>query len=362
MNKRFLSALAIGAVALSLGACNKTSSSGGSTTEGNWIKKAPFGGPQRAFAVSFTIGDSVAYVGSGMGNSLSSVNYLKLADFFKFSPSGNSGYGAWTQVASMPAARYMASAFSIGSIGYVGTGYDDTQGPLTGTLNDFYAYDTQADKWTQKASLPATAARKSAVGFAINNMGYIGTGQDQNNNVLSDFYQYNPSSDTWTAAPSYPGDKRYGSVAFTNNNMAYVVGGTNGGGTNSTDFFSFDGSNWHQLRPIYNFSTDTYDDAYGSGTGLITRTYGASFVINGWAYLVTGSGNSNTWAYNISTDLWEVRTPWNNKGARVGAVGFALGKYGYVGTGALGSQSGTKTDNFSQFDPSATYDQNTDPN
>lgn len=360
MNKRFLSALAIGAVALSLGSCNKSSSANGSTTEGNWIKKAAIIGPQRGFAVSFTIGDSVAYVGSGMGNSVNNVNYLKLADFFKFSPNGNNGYGAWTQVKNMPSARYMAAAFSIGSIGYVGTGYDDAAGPLTGTLNDFYAYDTKADNWTTAAPLPTAAARKSAVGFAINGKGYIGTGQDVNNNVLADFWQYDPATGAWTSAPAYPGDKRFGAVAFTSNNVAYVTTGTSGSAVNSGDIASFDGNNWKLLRPIYNSSTDTYDDAYTS----IQRTYGAAFVINGWAYLTTGTspGSSNTWAYNISTDLWEVRTPWTNKGARVGAVAFAIGGKGYIGTGALGvSTTGSKTDNFSQFDPSATYDQNTDP-
>lgn len=349
MNKRFLSALAIGAAVLSLGACNKSSSGGGSTTEGNWIKKAPIAGPVRAYAVSFTIGDSVAYVGSGQGGANPNNNFTRLADFWKFSPSGNNGYGAWTQVASMPRGRYMASAFSIGSMGYVGTGFDDS---TYTNLNDLYAFNTQANAWSQKANLPSLAiARQQAVGFALNGNGYIGTGKDVNSNPLSDFYQYNPSADSWATATSYPGDKRYGAVAFTNNNLAYVVTGYNGSGTTSNDFFSFDGTNWTPLRAIANISSDTYDDNYTT----IVRTNAVAFVINGWAYLTTGN-NQNTWAYNISTDVWEQRTPYQ-KTTRAGAVGFSLGNYGYVGTG---NASGTRTDNFSQFDPSATYNENSD--
>ena len=109
------------------------------------------------------------------------------------------------------------------------------------------------------------------------------------------------------------------------------------------------------LRQIANVSSDTYDDNYTS----IVRYNAVAFVIGNWAYLTTGNSNNgatNTWAYNISTDLWEVRTPYQ-KGNRAGAVAFTLGNYGYVGTG---NASGVKTDNFSQFDPSATYDANTD--
>jgi len=349
MNKRFLSALAIGTLVISLGACNKSSSVGGSTTEGNWIKKAPFKGPVRAYAASFTIGDSVAYVGSGQGGADRNTQLTRLADFWRFSAKANAGYGSWTQVASMPRGRYYASAFSIGGIGYVGSGYDDS---TSTNLKDFYAYDTQSGQWTKKADLPAVA-RQQAVGFAINGKGYIGTGLDDQKNPLADFYQYDPASGNWKvdAANDYPGDNKYGAVAFTHNNTAYIVTGNGGNAGLTNDFFAFDGTTWTQLRKIISISSDTYDDSYTS----ITRSNGVAFTIGDWAYLTTGN-NSNTWAYNFSTDLWEVRTPYQQT-SRAGAVGFALGNYGYVGTGAIGTDL---TNNFSQFDPTATYDENSD--
>ncbi|MFT4203100.1 MAG: hypothetical protein QM610_04235 [Chitinophagaceae bacterium] len=347
MNKRFLSALAIGAVVLSLGACNKSSSSSGSTTEGNWIKKASFAGAARAYAVSFTIGDSVAYVGSGQGAVPDDSYYTRRSDFWKFNPTSNSDYGGWTQVASMDRGRYMASAFSIGAVGYVGLGYDDSTAT---SLTDFYAYDTEADTWTTKTSFPGSA-RQQGVGFAINSKGYMGTGKNKGGTLYADFYQYTPSSDSWSSITSYPGEKRYGAVSFTRNSIAYVVTGTNSSATTSTDFFSFDGSDWTQLAQISNVSTDTYDDDYTT----IVRTGAVAFVIGDYAYLATGN-NLNTWAYNFSTTYWEIRTPYQ-KSTRAGAVGFAIGSLGYVGTG---SASGTYTDNFSAFDPSETYDENDD--
>ncbi|PZP52316.1 MAG: galactose oxidase [Pseudopedobacter saltans] len=348
MNKRFLSALAIGALALSFGACNKSSSANGSTTEGNWIKKAPLGGPVRGYAASFVI-DSVAYVGTGQSGNINNANFRRLTDFWSFRAGANNGFGAWTQEGSLDKTngRYYAVGFSIGQTGYVGGGYDDS---TASNRNDFYSYNATTKTWTPIASFPGIA-RQQAVAFTINNKAYVGTGRDINANPLGDFYQYDPSSASWTSAPSYPGDKRYGAVAFVSNNIGYVTTGYGGSGGTTNDFFAFDGTNWSQKANIANTSSETFDDNYSN----IVRYNAVAFVIGGWAYLTTGN-NNNTWAYNISTDRWEVRTPYQ-KSTRAGAVAFTLGNYGYVGTG---SASGTMTDNFSQFDPTQTYDENSD--
>lgn len=350
MNKRFLSVLAIGALALSFGACNKSSSANGSTTEGNWIKKAPLGGPIRGYAVSFVI-DSVAYVGTGQSGAINNANFRRLTDFWSFKASANNGYGSWTQEGSLAKdrGRIYGVGFSIGQTGYVGGGYDDSTNT---NLNDFYSYNTTTKAWSPIAGYPGTA-RQQAVAFVINNKAYVGTGKDINANPLGDFYQYDPATASWTSAPSYAGDKRFGAVAFVSNNIAYVTTGYGGSGSVTNDFFAFDGTNWIQKASIANVSSETFDDNYST----IVRYNAVAFVIGNWAYLTTGNGNSTaTWAYNISTDRWEVRTPYQ-RSSRAGAVAFTLGNYGYVGTG---SASGTMTDGFSQFDPSATYDENSD--
>ena len=82
--------------------------------------------------------------------------------------------GIWTQkINSGGTGRERAVGFSIGSRGYIGTGYD---GSYTLT-KDFWEYDPALNTWTQKADFGGTA-REFAVGFSIGSKGYIGTGYD----------------------------------------------------------------------------------------------------------------------------------------------------------------------------------------
>src|SRR5262245_52844722 len=77
----------------------------------------------------------------------------------------------WTQKADFPGGpREMMTGFSIGTKGYLGTGYDGTT-----DFNDFWEYDPASNSWMPKASLPGMA-RRFAVSFSIGNKGYIGTG------------------------------------------------------------------------------------------------------------------------------------------------------------------------------------------
>ena len=60
--------------------------------------------------------------------------------------------GTWVQMANFGGGkRVYAAGFSIGTIGYIGTG--DTSGYLgiTGAQKDFWAWDQSTNIWTQKA-------------------------------------------------------------------------------------------------------------------------------------------------------------------------------------------------------------------
>jgi hypothetical protein len=52
----------------------------------------------------------------------------------------------------------------------VGTGFN-----VNGQFKDFWQYDTAANTWQAKSDFQG-GLRKFAVGFSINNKGYIGTG------------------------------------------------------------------------------------------------------------------------------------------------------------------------------------------
>src|SRR5882757_4036250 len=95
--------------------CNRTGIP--DTQLGNWVASAAIGDPPRGNASCFVIGTD-AYVGLGYNQNVGNTGRLK--DFWRFSVDTG-----WQQVADfIGAARSEATAFSVGSYGYVGTGYD----------------------------------------------------------------------------------------------------------------------------------------------------------------------------------------------------------------------------------------------
>ena len=124
----------------------------------------PIDNLSRHAAVGFSIG-SKGYIGTGYGNVYSNTPYRK--DFWEYDPSTDS----WTQKADFGGtARYFAAGFSIGTKGYIGTGYNSS-----GPLKDFWEYNPTSNIWTRKADFGGVA-RGAATGFSIGSMGYIGTG------------------------------------------------------------------------------------------------------------------------------------------------------------------------------------------
>ena len=68
--------------------------------------------------------------------------------------------------------RSNVAGFTIGNMGYMGTGYDGDD-----YLSDFWTYDIDGDFWTQKADFPGVA-RSGGTGLTIGGNGYIGVGYD----------------------------------------------------------------------------------------------------------------------------------------------------------------------------------------
>lgn len=107
-------------------------------------------------------------------------------NFWKYDPSSNT----WMPLADFPGApRVSAVGFAIGNTGYIGTGHNSRKS--TPVYADFWAYDPATNTWTEKAPLPG-GARAEASGFSIGNKGYLGGGG------LSDFWEYDPAGNTWT--------------------------------------------------------------------------------------------------------------------------------------------------------------------
>ena len=286
-------------------------------TTGNnpWMRVADYGGSSRQFAVGFAIGEK-GYVGTG----LSSEGYHN--DFWEYDPDNNT----WTQKADFGGeARMMAVGFSLEGKGYVGTGRGGNN-----RFNDFWEYDPALNVWTQRADF-AGSARESAVGFSINDKGYLGTGYAGGATSSRDFWQYNPADDTWSRIADFPEGKQR-SVGFSIADKGYV--GTGGFGK---DFWEYD--------PATDIWTRKAD--FG-GEG---RQFASGFSMDGKGYIGTGELQFGTardfWMYDPETDIWTKLTDYAGSG-RVGAVSFSIDSTGYVGTGGWAN---TRYKDFWEYDP-----------
>lgn len=337
MLMRYLTGLCL-LMAVVLLACSKSSDD--TTTVGNWVHRVDFKGVARQEAVTFTIVDT-AFVGTGLD-----VNNDTLRDFYSYDADRNT----WTQRASLPdaaRARHSAVAFAAEGKGYVGTG---TDGVIK--LNDFYTYNPNGNSWEPIAPFPGTP-RVGAVGFAVKTYGYVATGYD--GNWLNDCWQYRPSENKWYTRSDVPLSKRADAVSFVIDNKAYIVTGqSNLQLNNELSMYDADNDVWTLKRAITNVSDDSYDDEYANITGYNC----VAFVMNNKAYVCTGnrSGSISTiaWEYDPVNDLWDLKQPFEGS-ARVSAVGFAIKNRGFITTGVSGS---TPLSDTWEFQPTVEFNKN----
>jgi N-acetylneuraminic acid mutarotase len=301
-----------------------------------WAQLAdyPAFGHQPGFGFSI---NNRGYIGSGLSQNI----YLK--DFWQYDPVADT----WTRKADQPGMpRTEAIAFSIGNKGYWGTGVNFQNFNNPTSYNDFYEYDPTTDAWTQKANVGGSV-RAAAVGFSIGNMGYVGTGTGQvdvsngipNYPFLKDFWQYDPSADTWTQKADYGGGPVEVAVGFTILDKGYIGSGDTGtcshcGVKPSADFWQYDPAtdHWQQI----------------AGFAKTEPGAGIRFSLNGKGYLGVDGSSNDVWEYDTLTDVWSQKVAFPGP-LRSGITGLTIGDKGYAGTGA--SQSLGYYNDFWQFDP-----------
>lgn len=250
----------------------------------------------------------------------------------------------WTQMADFGGTtRVDAVGFSIGSKGYVGTGYDGAN------TADFWEYDSLGNTWTQKADF-AGSARQAAVGFSIGTKGYIGTGYD--GAVQKDFWEYDPGANAWTQKTDFGGPARFNAVGFSIGNKGYIGTGYDGS-TYYKDFWEYDPATdtWSQKANIESFYGGRREAAVGFSIG--SKGYiglGVRIDII-WVFPFT-TYLQDFYEYDPTTDAWTMKSSFAG-GARYDAVGFSVGNLGYVGTGYFATSSATYYRDFWEFDPVA---------
>ena len=322
----------------SISSCSSEDNSG-DTEVGNWVITTPFKGSRRSGAISFTI-DGKAYVGLGYSGD----DYL--IDFYEY----DIALGFWKTKTPFPGTpRERAVAFSIGSKGYIGLGFNREEDKEE--LGDFWEYDATTDAWTKLSDFGGTA-RYNAVGFALGEKGYVGTGND-GSNYNGDFWEYDPGSDEWQEIISYPGQKREEAAVFILEGTAYLCTGRNNGVTNA-DFWQFDpeGKTWTNRAP------DTDADEYDDFSSAVRRSNAVAFTIGGKAFIATGisaSGaiDNTVWQFDPIDESWTKKTSFEGS-ARSQAVAFVLDERAFVGTGQSGS---SRFDDVWEFLPDDEYDE-----
>ncbi|MBL7965025.1 MAG: hypothetical protein JNM31_14420 [Flavobacteriales bacterium] len=143
----------------------------------------------------------------------------------------------------------------------------------------------------------------------------------------------------WEQRASFPGPGRWGAITFAINGKGYVVGGHNGTTTLSDAW-------------MYDPSTDTWLQRASIPVG---RRLGSGFTLNGKGFVSCGLSGSSTkhndlWEYDPVVNSWTQRANFPST-ARYGTHGFALGGYGYVGSGNIGTASGPFANDMWRYDP-----------
>jgi len=297
------------------------------TFSSDWDQKADFGGIARHRTTMLAIGNKI-YAGLGHYNG-AGPNIL-FEDWWEYDPATN----AWTQKANyMGGLMYHASGFTIDNIGYVGTGRNQANN----LVNTFYAYNPVNNNWEQKTNFPGIG-RRGGVGFAIDGYGYLGTGSN-----FSDFYKYNPTNDSWTQVSSMPTPGRISAVGFELNGYGYVGTGSSSGAQN--DFWQ------------YNPTTDQWTQK--ANVGPIPRQEASGFGVMGKGYILTGDNYSSgdnygdMWEYNPIDDTWTQLDDFPGTARRYLSC-ITLGNVAYAGLGT----NGTNFKDFWVYDPVASLFEN----
>jgi N-acetylneuraminic acid mutarotase len=212
----------------------------------------------------------------------------------------------WFQKASFGGVgRHRAVGIAIGNKGYIGTGHVNGSG-VDISYKDWWQYDPASDSWTQKADFPIN--EHGAVAFGTETHGYVGGGSALNN----EFYSYNPITNTWTSiasCPLSPGDTQ----GFSVQNKGYVLSG------NSLAEYDPTTNTW-TMKANCPVGISTWSSAFG--------TTGSGFVKSG----------VNFYEFKPVQNEWIQRANFPGLSSN-GSSAFAIDDKGYVTCGYVGGLS-----------------------
>ncbi|MFM7644023.1 MAG: kelch repeat-containing protein [Sphingomonadales bacterium] len=294
-----------------------------------WTKLNDVGMGKRERATGFAIG-SVGYLCGGIDTA-----EVIHKDLWAYNPQAD----AWTQKADLPGSpRRDAISFVMDNYAFVGSGMDSVSGPTGNILKDFWRYNPQSNSWSAIADFPGAGGQGIyfATGFSVAGKGYLCGGKTGPNVYSSQLWEYKPSNNQWIQRANFPGGVRYQMISFVVGAKAYVGMGTDQNIYKKDVYCYNPGANsWQPIAPF-----PAYERAAASTFTLEER----GFVCLG----NNGGLLSDLIEYNPKTDSWTLRSAYGGS-ERKGAISFVIDNKAYVGTGK--GTSGKK-DSWYVYEPS----------
>ncbi|MCA9979913.1 MAG: tandem-95 repeat protein [Anaerolineales bacterium] len=231
---------------------------------------------------------------------------------------------SWTQLADMPN-DYPAVENPV-AVNYDGKIYafGGSTEPFSGAVSKAAVYDPQTNNWTMLTDMPTPRAGAGAQ--AIGNLIYVAGGLGADGASTDVLEIYDPLSNTWSSGANLLEPRDNPGFTMLNDRL-YLFGGRTrdtlgqGNGTlNSVEYYD----------PL----TDTWTNAAPMPTGRRTMNVA---VLNGQAIVIGGEATDDSQAfravegYDPVTDSWRLLT--NMPAARQGAIGGAIDGVIYIAAG-----------------------------
>lgn len=201
---------------------------------------------------------------------------------------------------------------------------------------------TSVGDWVRGGVLSGSD-RSNAVAFEIDGLGYLGTGFDGSNR-LKDFWVYDPTTNGWTQKADFAGAARSEAVGFSVLGKGYIGLG-------------YDGTTTYKDLYEYDPSTNAWTAKADFGTTNPAQThpvngrYGAvAFAIGNYGYVGTGydgTTKNDFFKYDPAADIWSPVVSFSGE-KRMYATAFVAGGNAYVGTGTY---NGMYLKDFYQYNP-----------
>jgi hypothetical protein len=192
----------------------------------------------------------------------------------------------------------------------------------------FSVFISKADYWTQKADYPGLG-RRWALGFSIENFGYMGFGQGDTSWGAADLWKYDSDQNLWIAVGNLPSFGTAGGVVFTIKNIAYIALG---------ETADLTGVHYNPITWKYDPTTNAFTQMAAFPDSL--RSFCTGLTINNKGYIFGGKcfsfDTTNTTTY--FNQVWEFdpdQNVWSQKNDSPFQynilIGFSLNNKGYIG-------------------------------